>query len=325
MSKENRGRGARRPGNIPWQGWKDILLRTKEDLGKDNLSIVAAGVAFYALLAIFPAIGAMVAIYGLVSNPGEVQQQVSTLSGILPQEGMKILQNQLERVAEGAGGGVSFGALIGILFSLGSATKGMKAFITGLNIVYGEEESRGFIALNVLALLLTFGAIIFVLISLGFIVVFPILLKYIGLSGMAGTLTSILRWPLLAFFVIMGLGLLYRYAPHRNQAQFKWINWGAIIATLLWIAVSILFSLYVSHSDSYNEMYGSIGAIIILLMWFYITAFAVLLGAEINAEMELQTQTDTTHGPSKPLGERGAYVADTVGKSPTKKTGKRKN
>jgi membrane protein len=319
MTDKDRGRKAQRPGKIPLSGWKDIFFRLKDKLAEDNLTIVAAGVAFYALLAIFPAIGALVAAYAIVSDPAQVQQQVATLSGILPPQGMELLQSQLERLSEDTGGALSLGVLGGILFSLGSSTKGMKAFITGLNIAYGEEERRGFIARNAIALLLTVGAIIFVVISLGFIVVFPAFLNFFGLSSIAEKLTSILRWPLLGLFVIIGLGLLYRYAPHRSQAQFTWVSWGAVMATILWMAISMLFSLYVSHSDTYNQTYGSIGAIIILLMWFFISALAVLLGAELNAEMEHQTKKDTTTGPPQPLGKRGAQVADTVGRKHSSK------
>ena len=313
MADKDRGRKALRPGNIPLKGWKDIFFRVKDKFGKDNLTIVAAGVAFYALLAIFPAIGALVATYAIVSDPSQVQQQIAALWGILPREGMEILQSQLERLSEDTGGVLSVGVVGGILFSLGVSTKGMKAIIIGLNIVYGEKERRGLIAHNIIALLLTAGAIVFVVISLGFIVIFPAFLKFFGLSIIAEKLTIILRWPLLGLFVIMGLGLLYRYAPHRSQPQFKWVSWGAVLATILWMVVSMLFSLYVSYSDSFNETYGSIGAIIILLLWFFISALAVLLGAELNAEIEHQTEKDTTTGPPQPLGKRGAHVADTVG------------
>lgn len=314
MADKDRGRKALGPGDITLTGWKDIFFRIKDKLDDDNLTIVAAGVAFYALLAIFPAIGALVATYAIVSDPGQVQQQIVALSGILPSQGMELLQDQLVRLSENAGGVLSLGLVGGILFSLGSSAKGMKAFITGLNIVYGEEERRGFIALNLIALVLTVGAIIFVVISLSFIVIFPVFLNFFGLSIIGEKLTRILRWPLLGIFVIFGLGLLYRYAPYRSHAQFKWVSWGAVIATILWMVVSMLFSLYVSYSDTYNETYGSIGAIIILLMWFYISALAVLFGAELNAEMEHQTKKDTTTGPPQPPGQRGAYVADTVGK-----------
>lgn len=307
------GREARKPKEFPAPAWKDILYRTKEEVSKDNLSIVAGGVAFYMLLAIFPGIGAMVAIYALVADPAQIQQQLSALSGVLPQQAMSILQDQLTRVASGESGALSFGAVFGILLALWSAAKGMKAVITGLNIVYEEEDERSFLKLNALAVALTLGAIVFVIVSLGLIVIFPAILGSLGLSEAASILTSILRWPLLAICVIIGVGLLYRYAPHRQRPQFRWISWGSIGATLLWIAASVGFSYYVSNFGNYNETYGSIGAVIILLMWFYITAFVILLGAELNAEMEHQTRQDTTTGQPEPMGQRGANMADTLG------------
>jgi membrane protein len=301
----------RKPGKIPKPGWKEVLKRTKNDVGRDNLSIVAGGVAFYMLLAIFPGIGAMVAIYGLVADPVQIQQQLSSLAGILPQEALSILQSQLSQVASGSSGMLGIGAIFGILLALWSAAKGMKAFITGLNIVYDEEDQRSFIKLNAIALGLTLGAIVFVIISLGLIVIFPVILNSVGLRDTAGILVSILRWPLLTICVILAVGLLYRYAPHRNQPQFRWVSWGAVIATVLWIVASILFSFYVRNFGSYNETYGSIGAVIILLMWFYITAFVILLGAELNSEMEQEPAYDTTRHRSE---RRGAQVAGIAGR-----------
>ena len=324
MARQSRGRQAAKPGQIPKSGWKDILVRTKEEVGRDNLSIVAGGVAFYMLLAIFPAIGATVAIYGLVADPGQIQQQVQSLSGVLPQQAMSILQNQLSRLASGAGGALSLGALFGILLALWSAAKGMKALITGLNIVYDEEDERGFIKLNAIALGLTLAAVLFAIVAIGFIVVFPAVMGFLGLSDIARILTSVLRWPLLAVFGIVALAFLYRYAPDRDQPQFRWVSWGAAAAIIIWLAASFLFSYYVRNFGSYNETYGSIGAVIILLMWFYITAFTILLGAELNAEMEHQTEHDTTRGRPLAMGERGAYVADTVGTRHAGEGGKKK-
>ncbi|MFZ7127693.1 MAG: YihY/virulence factor BrkB family protein [Desulfobacterales bacterium] len=315
MTGQSRGRQAAKPGQIPKSGWKDILFRTKEEIGKDNLSIVAGGVAFYMLLAIFPAIGAMVAIYGLVADPGQIQQQVAALSHILPQQAMSILQDQLSRLAAGAGGALSLGALFGLLLALWSAAKGMKALITGLNIVYDEEDQRGFIKLNTIAIGLTLAAILFAIVAIGFVVVFPAVLGFLGLSEVARVLTSVLRWPLLAVFGMSALALLYRYAPDRDEPQFRWVSWGAAAAIVLWLAASLLFSFYVKNFGSYNETYGSIGAVVILLMWFYITAFTVLLGAELNAEMEHQTAHDTTRGRPRAMGQRGAHVADTLGET----------
>lgn len=313
MTAQSRGRQAAKPRQIPQSGWKDIFFRTKDEVGRDNLSIVAGGVAFFMLLAIFPGIGAMVAIYGLVADPVQIQEQIAALSGILPQQAMSILQDQLSRLAEGAGGALGLGALFGILLALWSAAKGMKALITGLNIVYDETDERGFIKLNAIALGLTLAAILFAIVAIGFIVVFPAVLGFLGLSEVARVLTGVLRWPLLAIFGMIALALLYRYAPDRDEPQFRWVSWGAAAAIVLWLAASLLFSFYVKNFGSYNETYGSIGAVIILLMWFYITAFTVLLGAELNAEMEHQTAHDTTRGRPLAMGKRGAHVADTLG------------
>ncbi|HNR11828.1 MAG TPA: YihY/virulence factor BrkB family protein [Thermodesulfobacteriota bacterium] len=313
---DERGRGADRPGEIPRKGWKDILLRVKKEQSEDNISIIAAGVAFYGLLAIFPALAALVSIYGLVTEPAEVQRQLGALSSFLPREALEIMNYQLSRIASQSGGALSIGLIVGILISIWSASKGMKALMTALNVVYDEEEKRGFFKLNSAALVLTFVGILFVIISLLLIAVLPALFGTLGLPDVIQRLLSLGRWPLLAAFVMFGLAALYRYAPSRDKPRWEWISWGAVSATLLWIAASVLFSLYAANFGNYNKTYGSVGAIIILLTWFYLTAYIVLLGGELNAEMEHQTVKDTTKGPERPLGERGAHVADTVGETP---------
>jgi len=313
---DERGRGADRPGEIPRKGWRDILLRVKKEQSEDNISIIAAGVAFYGLLAIFPALAALVSIYGLVTEPAEVQRQLGALSSFLPREALEIMNYQLSRIASQSGGALSIGLIVGILISIWSASKGMKALMTALNVVYDEEEKRGFFKLNSAALVLTFVGILFVIISLLLIAVLPALFGTLGLPDVIQRLLSLGRWPLLAAFVMFGLAALYRYAPSRDKPRWEWISWGAVSATLLWIAASVLFSLYAANFGNYNKTYGSVGAIIILLTWFYLTAYIVLLGGELNAEMEHQTVKDTTKGPERPLGERGAHVADTVGETP---------
>lgn len=315
LHHDERGRAANRPGQIPTSGWRDIVVRVKDELTDDNISIVAAGVAFYALLAIFPALAAMVSIYGLVANPGDVQQQFTAFGGILPPEARALLSEQLGKIAGQAGATLSIGVIVGLLLTLWSATKGTNSLITALNIVYDEQEKRSFLKLNALALSLTLGAIILAVLALGLIVALPALLGKLGLPEGMQTLVSLLRWPLLALAVMSGLAVIYRYGPSRKEPRWQWVSWGAVVATLLWLAGSALFSFYVSNFGNYNETYGSVGAIIILLMWFYLTAYIVLLGAEFNAEMEHQTQQDTTEGEPQPMGERGAYVADTLGKA----------
>jgi membrane protein len=311
-----RGRQAQRPGEIPRQGWRDIALRVKEETTRDNLSIIAAGVAFYAMLAIFPALAALVSIYGLVADPAQVSQHMAAIGQMLPQQAYQILDQQLSSVASTSGGALTFGAVGGLLLALWSAAKGMKAVLLALDITYDEEERRGFFKFNGLALLLTFGAVLFVILSLGLIAILPALLGSLGLPQTLETALAWLRWPILGLLVILGLAVLYRFGTDRDQPRWRWVSLGAVLATVLWLVVSALFSWYVSNFGSYQETYGAMGAVIILLMWFYITAYVVLLGAEINAEMEHQTERDTTRGAERPMGERDAQMADTRGRRP---------
>ena len=315
VNKE-RGRGATSPQAIPLVGWRDIALRVKDQLSADNASIVAAGVAFYGVLALFPALVALVSLYGIIMDPHDIERHMTSVSSMLPQEAHSIIDEQLKSVAQSAGSALSLGAIGGVLLALWSTSKGLKALVSSLNIAYDEEETRGFLKLTGLALLLTVGTVIFVIIALTFITILPSLLESLGLGQLSQTFLSLIRWPLLAMIVVAGLAVLYRYAPCRDKPEWRWVSLGAGVASLLWIIGSILFSLYVENFGKYNETYGSLGSAVILFMWFFITAYIVLLGAEVNAEMERQTTYDTTTGPREPLGERGAYAADTVGKVP---------
>ena len=311
-----RGRRAERPQDIPKPGWRDIALRTKDEISDDHVSITAAGVAFYALLALFPAIAALISIWGLAADPAQIEQQIGSVAGMLPQEAASILRDQAHKVASNAGGALSFGLIFGLLLTLYSASAGMKALIEGLNIAYDEEEKRSFLRYNLVALGLTLGAIVALIVALGLVAVLPALLGNLGLGATAATLITWLRWPLLFVLAMAGLAVLYRYAPSRDEPRWRWVSWGSVIATVLWTLGSIAFSLYVRNFASYNETYGSLGAVVILLMWLWLTAYIVLLGAELNSEMEHQTAQDTTAGPARPLGERGARMADTVGRTP---------
>lgn len=311
-----RGRLAAQPQEIPARGWRDILLRVYGRIGEDNLSLVAAGIAFYGLLALFPALAAAVSIYGLVSDPAQVEQQFGAVGGVLPQEAQGLVAGQLHRIASTSSQALGWGLFGGLALALWSAAAGVKALMTALNVTYDEPERRGFLRFNATALLLTLGAIVFALISLALIVALPALLGNLGLGEVARVAVSALRWPLLAAAVLVGLAVLYRYGPSRDRARWQWVSGGAAIATVLWLVVSGLFSFYVSNFAGYNETYGSLGAVVILLMWFYLTAFIVLLGGALNAEMEHQTRQDTTEGESRPMGERGARMADTVGRKP---------
>lgn len=314
-NEENRGRKATVPGQIPKFGWWDILVLVKDQISTDNVSIVAAGVAFYGTLALFPALAALVSIYGLLTSQHEVQEQITSLSDFLPKEAQSIIHEQLMSISTSAESALSFGAIFGLLLAIWSASKGMTALITSLNIAYNEEETRGFLKTTALALGLTFLGIIFLIFTLFLITMLSTVLKLFGFGEVAQTGLSLARWPLLAGIVMLGLALLYRYAPCRNKPQWQWVSWGAGIATTLWIIGSSVFASYANDYGNYNQTYGSLGAAVILLMWFWLTAFIVMIGAELNSEMERQTTKDSTVGEPKPMGQREAYSADSLGPS----------
>jgi membrane protein len=312
-AEKGRGRSADAPTEIPARGWKDILWRTYEEFNKDRIMSVAAGVTYYALLAVFPAIAALVSIYGLFADPGTIQEHLNTLSGVLPGGALDIIREQVIRIASQGGGTLGFGFIFGLGLSLWSSNAGMKAIFDALNIVYGEEEKRSFIKLNLLSLSFTLGAIAFILIALAGIIVLPIVLNFIGLGSGTEWLVSLARWPILLIGVIFGLSLIYRFGPSRDKAEWRWVTPGGIVAAVLWLAVSMVFSWYVANFGSYNETYGSLGAVIGFMTWIWLSTIVVLLGAEINAEMEHQTAKDTTEGTHQPMGTRGARMADTIG------------
>ncbi|PTX97838.1 YihY/virulence factor BrkB family protein [Opitutus sp. ER46] len=306
------GREAEEPHEVPHRGWLDILVRTKRQIASDNLSIVAAGVAFYAFVAVTPALAALIGIYGLISDPGQVRDQVNALAGVVPREILPVLEDQLSRITANAEV-ASLSAIVGVLVALYSSAKATKAVIQGLNIAYGEEEKRGFFRLNAIALLLTACAIAAGVIALALVAVLPALLENLSLGPALDQVLNWARWPLLVVGFTAMLAVLYRYAPSRDEARWAWVSWGAVVASLLWIAGSAGFSVYVSRFGSYDKTYGSLGAIVVFLLWTYLSAYVVLLGAELNAEMERQTVKDTTEGAPRPLGQRGAFAADTVG------------
>ena len=312
----SRGRHADRPSEIPAKGWRDIALRVKDEISNDHVSVVAAGVAFFGLLAIFPAIGALMSIAGLVMDPASIESQLESVVAVLPENAASILQEQARAVAANSGTGLGLAALLGILLSLYGASKGMRTLMEGMNIAYDEEEERGFIKQYAVSLALTLFLIVGLLIALGATVVIPALLGNLGLPGSLVTLIEWGRWPLLAILTVLGLAVLYRYGPSREAPAWRWVTWGSAVGTVLWIIGSIGFSIYVRNFGSYNESYGALGGVIILLTWLWLSAFIVLLGAEINSEMEHQTSRDTTTGDREPMGKRGAVKADTVARTP---------
>jgi membrane protein len=310
---DGRGRLAETPSEIPPRGWKDILLRVYSNISKHRILTLAAGMTYYSLLAIFPALAALVAVYGLFADPSTIASHLDELSGVLPGGALDVVREQLTRVASKGSQTLGLTFLIGLAISLWSANAAMKSLFDTLNIVYGEEEKRGFVKLNAISLLFTIGGILFVIAALGAIVVVPVALKYIGLSEIASLLLRLGRWPAMFVVLTLALGVIYRYGASREAPRWRWITWGSAMAAILWLAISALFSWYVSSFGKFNETYGSLGAVIGFMTWLWISAIVILLGAELDAEMEHQTARDTTTGAPKPMGTRGARVADTVG------------
>lgn len=308
----SRGRQAEAPRDIPPRGWWEVLVRVWYETGEDNISVLAAGCAFFFFLSLFPAITALVSVYGLFADPVEVEQQAELLANILPADTYNLLVGQMRAVASSGSISLGWSLALSLAFTLWTASAGVRTVFAALNIAYGEEEKRSLLVFYSTAMAFTIGALLAVFVALAFIVGLPAVLAFLGLKSVADWTIRIVRWPLLGALVVLGIGLLYRFGPSRSTAKWRWVTWGSAAATALWLLASILFSLYVTYFASYNETYGSIGAVVVALTWFYVSAFVLLLGAELNAELEHQTARDTTTGPAKPMGQRGAWVADNV-------------
>src|SRR5436305_903579 len=312
---QGRGRHATSPWQIPWKGWKDILIRTYREFGRDRLLAVAAGVVFYALLALFPAITALVSSYALFAKASTINDHLATLAGMLPSGAFDIVRDQVNRVLSKGDAKLGFAFAFSFLLAVWSANGGTKAMMDALNVAYEEEEKRGFLKLNAVSLAFTFGGLIAALLAIGSIVAVPIILATIGLGSVADAVLRIGRWPVLIVAMLLGLAVLYRYGPSRSSARWQWVTPGSLFATVTWLIGSALLSFYLSNYANYDATYGSLGAAIGLMVWMWMSTIVVLLGAELNAEIEHQTAADTTQGGDKPLGTRGAKVADTVGEA----------
>lgn len=308
-----RGRTASFPMQIPLRGWRDICLRTLKAFFADRVLSVAAGVTFYALLAVFPSISALISLYGLVLDPSGLQEQMQAASWVLPSGAIEVMRNQALRVIAQGASTLSLGFAFSLLIALWSANAGTKAMIEALNVAYQEEERRSFVTLTLLTLGFTCTAIVFAGIATATVVALPMLLKVTYLETGTEWLISLLRWPALAVLVAGVITVIYRYGPCRSRARWKWVSLGSLVAAVLWLAVSAGFSWYVSRFGTYNETYGSLGAVVGFMTWMWVSISVILLGAELNAEIEHQTAVDTTTGPPLPMGARGARMADTLG------------
>ncbi|MHC4041056.1 YihY/virulence factor BrkB family protein [Bradyrhizobium sp. 23AC] len=307
------GRRAKSPFEIPWKGWKDIFWRTYQRIDEDRLLATAGGVVFFGLLAIFPAVTALVSSYGLFADPKTISANLQTLATMLPEGSFQIVEDQVARVV--SHGSTTLGAtfLFGLVLAIWSANAGVKAIFDALNVAYEEREKRSFIKLNMVSLAFTVGGIVALLVMVGLVVAFPLALNHLGMAPESKLIVALARWPLMFLVLLVALAILYRFAPSRDAPRWQWLSLGAVIAAILWIAGSALLSWYLSEFANYNATYGSLGAAIGLMTWMWMSAIVIMFGAELNSEIERQTLKDTTEGPPKPLGTRDAVSADTVG------------
>jgi membrane protein len=306
------GHDADHPKDIPAVGWWAVARRVGREAISDEIGMVSASCAYYALLAIFPALSVLISLYGLVANPSSVENQLEAVRDFLPATTFELIAGRVHDLVTLPPTRLGWGLALGLAIALWTAMAGMKALITSLNIAYEEPENRSFLRLNLTALLFTLGGIFGTAIALTVIVGLPTALQWTWLGPWATLGIRLVTWFLLAAAIVLGLSILYRFGPSRADPRWRWVTPGSLVAALLWLAASALFSFYVGHFGNYDTTYGSLGAVAVAMIWLYLSAFVVVLGAELNAELELQTSRDTTSGPELPMGSREAFVADHV-------------
>jgi membrane protein len=313
LSAGAEGHIAEAPSPIPVRGWKGVLLRVYQSVNEERLLLVAAGVTFYTLLAIFPGIAALISIYGLFADPATVTSHLDTIANVAPSGAIDVLRDQMARLALQGGTKLGIGFLVSLAISLWTANSGIKALFDALNIAYDEEEKRGFFKLTGVTLLVTAGIIAFILLTLGAVVALPVVLDYVPQPGLTLYLVKFGRWPILFILVTLALEILYWYGPSRKEPRWRWVSWGSAVAAIVWLVASVLFSWYVANFGSYNKTYGSLGAIIGFMTWIWISIIVVLVGAKLNAEMQHQTARETIIGQPAPLGSRATNMANAIG------------
>ena len=302
---------------MPMSGWKDILIRTAKESSKDNVGLVAAGVAFYAFLALVPLMGATVLTYGLVAAPETVLKNMQSLTNVMPADVAKLVGEQLMNVVQSSSGKKGLGLLVAIATALFGARNAAGAIITALNIAYEEEEKRGFIKVTLLALAITASAVIAALGAIAAIAALRFLSSLIpGAPPVVLLLIRIVSGVLVLAGAAAAAATLYRYAPSRQAAQWTWLTPGTLVSALGWLLLSLAFGIYVGKFAHYGATYGPISGVVALLTLVYLSSYIFLFGAELNSEVEHQTAVDTTSGPTDPLGARGAWSADHVADGP---------
>jgi membrane protein len=304
---------AEAPVQIPRRGWLQVTRRAFKKSSADNLGVLAGGITYYGFMAIFPAIIAGISLYGLVADPATlIAQQGGSLLSALPQDAQPLIHDQLNALASDSGGSLSVSLVVSIVVALWSASSATGNLMAAVNAVYDEEETRGFVRRHGTALLLTFGAIVFVLLALALVAVIPPVLNALQMGTLVNVIVQIARWVLLVALVLVALGVVYRLAPDRDAPQFTWTSIGALVATVLWVFGCIAFNLYVENFGSYNETYGALAGVVVLLLWLHLTSYIFLLGAEINAEAENWASKDTKAGKPLSMGHRCTEAAGTA-------------
>ncbi|SEL58812.1 YihY/virulence factor BrkB family protein [Halomonas daqiaonensis] len=325
MAKPKRGRCAEQPKQIPATGWLDIVWRVKQQVTQDLLAMMSAGIAFNAMLALFPTIAAIISIWALVMDPQDLASRIVELSRYLPPDASSLINDQARQIGETTSTGLSLTALGSVVLAMFIASKGVLWMVIGLNVVYGEVDSRGALQRGWIVATLTLGLILVLLTTIAFIAFFPLAIGMLNLDTLMVTIIVWLRWPVLLLVMMLVIAVFYRFGPDRRPPRWKWISAGSVVATLLWMIGSAGLSFYFSSVINPSDIYGSLGAVVVLMLWFWLSAFIVLLGAELNVEMERQTYRDTTVGASRPPGERDAYAADTLGREwPLRRFGRRR-
>ncbi|MGP4802279.1 YihY/virulence factor BrkB family protein [Agrobacterium cavarae] len=311
----DRGRDAEAPQDIPAKGLRDVFWRVVKAIMADRVTLIAAGVTYFMLLSLFPALGALVALYGFVADPTAIMAHIGFLAGVFPPGSFDLIMNQLTSLTQQATSTRSLAFFGGLLVAIWSANSGMKALFDAMNVAYQEDEKRSLVRLNLLSLGFTFCALVVAIILIAAIGVLPAVLKYLWLDDWQEFLARLARWPFIILVFGCGISMIYRYGPSREEAKIRWLSWGVVFSTVLWLVASVLFSFYLENFANYNATYGTLGALIGLMVWVWISVVILIVGAEINAELEHQTRKDSTTGSPKPMGDRGAYVADTVGEA----------
>ena len=307
------GRHAANPFAMPARGWKEVLVRSWKEAGDDNVGLIAAGVAFYGFLALVPLLGAIVLSYGLVASPATVVGNMKSLTSVMPAQAAQLVGEQLMNVVQTSGGKKGFGLLLALGLALFGARNGAGSVMTALNIAYEEKEKRGFVAVNLTALAITGGAVLVAILAVVAVAALGHLGKLLpGAPAVLLIVGKLLTYGLLLAAAAGVAATLYRYGPSRTEPKWVWLTPGSLLAAIGGVALTLGFGVYVAKFGNYNATYGSLGAVVVLLTWLYLSSYILLFGAELNSELEHQTSADTTAGAAKPIGERGAWAADHV-------------